>query len=297
MQNDEGFRGYGTTQRRALRAALAAGNVAAMGCYDALGARIGEKAGFPAVYLSGVSLATSCGVPDVGLLTQFEVVQIAARIARAVKVPLLVDADTGYGGIANVKRTVELFEEAGIAGIQIEDQTFPKRSGEREGRTLVPIEEMQTTIAAAKAAQSDPNFVIIGRTDAIGTTTFEEALERAKAYQEAGADLVFPALPRTLDDLATFGREIDHLMVTSSESGMAPLMSVKEYESVGVNLTVYPMSMIFAAGSAMVKAAREIFETGTNEPFLRESDWSFEVLEQHSGLEDWLEFEEKVRSR
>lgn len=293
----EEFRGYGAAQRVAFREALAEGNVAAMGCYDALGARIGARAGFPAVYISGVSLATSCGVPDVGLLTQTEVVQIAARVARAVDVPVLVDTDTGYGGIANVRRTVELFEEAGIAGIQIEDQTFPKRSGEREGRTLVSIGEMQATIAAAKAAQHDPNFVIIGRTDALGTTDFDDALTRAKAYEEAGADIVFPALPRTLEQLRTFGSELTRLMVTSSESGMTPLMTVNEYEEYGVNLTVYPMSMIFAAGSAMTQIAHEILETGTNEPFLQRSDWSFSVLEEHSGLDAWLRFEEEVRDR
>jgi len=291
------FHGYGAAQRTALRQALKKGNVAALGCVDALGARIAEDAGAQAAYISGVSLAAACGVPDVGLLTQTEVVQIASRVARAVEIPVLVDCDTGYGGIANIKRTVELFEEGGVAGIQIEDQTFPKRSGEREGRTLISIEEMKAMIRAAKAAQKDPNFVIIGRTDAIGTTSFEDALTRAKAYEEAGADIVFPALPQTLDDLKSFGHEIKHLMVTSSESRMTPIMTVKEYEAIGVGLTVYPMSLTFAAGSAMARVAKEVLETGTNAPFLERSDWSFEVLEHHARIQPWLDFEDAARGQ
>lgn len=282
----------------ALRAALREGVVPAIGAYDALSARIAERAGSPVVYVSGISLATSFGVPDIGLLTQTEMVEAAARIVRAVDLPVLVDADTGFGGLANIKRTVELFEEAGVAGIQIEDQTLPKRSGESKGKTLVSIAEMQERVMAAKEAQQDPDFLLIARTDAISATGYDDALARCLAYEAAGCDALFPALPETVDHIEGFGSALTaHFMITSSESGITPLMTRDEYAELGVGLVVYPMSMVFVAGEAMTALAREILETGSNEDFLRRTSWSFEVIEEHARLAHWRDFESGVQER
>jgi 2-methylisocitrate lyase-like PEP mutase family enzyme len=291
-------RGGVRSPRAALRAALESGVVPAIGCYDALGARIAEQLGAPAVYVSGISLAAAFGVPDIGLMTQTEVLEASRRVARAVSVPVIVDVDTAFGGVQNVKRTVELFEEAGIAGVQIEDQTSPKRSGESKGKTLVPLEEMQVTVAAAKAAQTDPDFLLIARTDAISVNGYDDALARCLGYEEAGADALFPSLPQTLDHIKGFGAALKaYVMITSSESTITPLMTRDEYYAHGINLVVYPMSLVFAAGSAMTAITREILETGSNEAFLRRTDWSFEVLEGYTKLAEWRDFEDDARSK
>src|SRR5438309_4634066 len=176
-----------------LRELIAKGAITMPGVPNAAMARQVEQVGFDAVYVSGAGLANAtAGVPDIGLLTLSEVAQLAGYIARAVKVPALVDADTGFGGAENVARTVEEFERAGIAGMHLEDQQFPKRCGHLEGKSLVSPDEMIDKIRAAVAARRDPDFVIIARTDALAVEGFEAAVTRSRQYLAAGADAVFP---------------------------------------------------------------------------------------------------------
>src|SRR4051795_3142313 len=176
-----------------LRQLISAGCVAMPGVFNASMGRMVERAGFDAVYISGAGLCNAtAGVPDVGLLTLTEVTQLAGYIARAVKIPCIVDADTGFGGAENAARTIEEFQRAGLAGCHIEDQEFPKRCGHLAGKTLVPVEDMNEKITAAAAAKRDQDFLLIARTDARAVESFAKAVERAHSYISAGADAIFP---------------------------------------------------------------------------------------------------------
>ena len=162
------------------------------GAYDAWSARLIEKAGFPVVYMTGYGVSASAiGQPDIGLLTMTEMVNVARNMVNAINIPLIADGDTGYGGILNVIRTVREYEQAGIAAIQVEDQVYPKRCGHMEGKQLVPVEEMITKLRAAVHARKPPDFIIIARTDARAVTGLQDAIARANAYAEVGADVIF----------------------------------------------------------------------------------------------------------
>src|SRR6187551_424777 len=184
---------------RRLRDAWAAGPLAIPGAFSPLVARLAEHIGFRAVYLSGGALSAGNGVPDIGLLTLTEFVQAAQLTAQATTLPLLCDADTGFGEALNVERTVKLFEGAGVAGIHLEDQEFPKRCGHLSGKSVVPAESMAAKIRAAVAAKRDKDFVIIARTDAKGVNGFDDAVRRAKMYLDAGADAIFPEAMESRD--------------------------------------------------------------------------------------------------
>ncbi len=194
-----------------LRDAWAAGSIVIPGAFNALTAKLIERLGFQAMYLSGGALSASAGVPDIGLLSLTEFVDEARRLAAATSLPLLCDADTGFGEALNVERTVQLFEEAGAAGIHLEDQQFPKRCGHLSGKSLVDPETMAAKIRAATAARRDPHFVVIARTDARGVTGFEDAVRRAHLYISAGADAIFPEALETSDEFARFARDTSTL--------------------------------------------------------------------------------------
>src|SRR5277367_5207908 len=185
---------------RRLRDAFQRQPIAIPGVFNALVARIAERLGHDAVYLSGGALSAAYGIPDVGLLTLSEFVNEARTISRATTLPLLCDADTGFGEALNVERTVQLFEEAGVAGIHLEDQVLPKRCGHLSGKALISAETMAAKIRAAVAARRDPDFVIIARTDARGVTGFDDAVKRAMLYRQAGADAIFPEALETPDE-------------------------------------------------------------------------------------------------
>src|SRR2546430_900318 len=192
-----------------LRRALARGCLMMPGAYNAATALLIERAGFGGVYVSGAGLANAtAGVPDIGLLTLTEVAQLAGYIARAVRVPAIVDADTGFGGPDNAARAVEEFERAGLAGLHLEDQQFPKRCGHLAGKTLVPVEEMVEKLRAATKARRDPDFVIIARTDARAIEGFEAAVQRAGQYLDAGADAVFPEALQTRGEFRELARRV-----------------------------------------------------------------------------------------
>src|ERR1700681_948849 len=203
MSNDQGQR---SGSGRRLREAWTAEPIMVPGVFNALVARMAERLGFQAVYLSGGALSAATGVPDVGLLTLTEFVDEARRVALATSLPLLCDADTGFGEALNVERTVQLFEAAGAAGIHLEDQQLPKRCGHLSGKALVEPEVMAAKLRAAAAARRDPDFVVIARTDARGAGGLADAVRRARLYLKAGADAIFPEALETAEEFSAFAR-------------------------------------------------------------------------------------------
>ncbi|WP_300683558.1 isocitrate lyase/PEP mutase family protein [Nocardioides sp.] len=266
-------------KRLALRAALAATApspenpaVAPMilpGATDALGARLIEQAGFAAAYATGAGLANAVyGLPDIGLLSQTEVAEHAARLVDALTIPLITDADTGYGGPLATMRTVRLLERAGVAGLQLEDQEMPKRCGHFDSHTLIPAAHMQTKIAAACDAREDDDLVIIARTDARSAYGIEEAISRGRAYVEAGADVLFIEAPRTVDELRLVGAELagTPLIVNVVEGGKTPELTLAEYADLGFGVILfanYLMRSMHAAGRDALAHLREHGETGS----------------------------------
>jgi len=227
------------------------------GVYDALSALLAEKAGFEALYLTGAGLSTSVlGKPDVGLLTLDEVAGVASRVAAVVKPPLLVDVDTGFGGVFNVEKTVRTLERAGAAGIQIEDQVFPKRCGHLMGKKLIPAEEMAEKIRAAAAARENPHFQIMARTDARAVEGMNGALKRARLYKKAGADILFPEALEKREEFERFGREkgLGTLLANMTEFGRSPSLTVSDLAHLGFRLILTPMTLFRVAAKAMEEA-------------------------------------------
>ncbi len=253
-------------RRKQLRKLLEApGMIVAPGAYDALSARLVEKAGFPAVYLTGYGTAAGLlGRADVGLLTMNEMVTQVRNMVKAVSVPVIADADTGYGGVLNVMRTVEEYEAAGVAGLHLEDQMFPKRCGHMEGKQVVPLAEHLGKIKAAVKVRKDPNLVIIARTDARAVNGLEDAIARGQAYAAAGADLIFVDAPQSLEELKTIAREIPvPVMGNAVEGGKTPFLSIQEWEQLEYKLVIYPVSALFAATRAVQKVLQQLKESGT----------------------------------
>ncbi|MGX5656183.1 isocitrate lyase/PEP mutase family protein [Geodermatophilus nigrescens] len=238
--------------RARLRELLAGpGPLMAPGAYDALTARLVEQAGFDAVYMTGFgTTAGLLGRPDVGLLSGAEMVDNARRIAAAVDVPVIADADTGYGNAINVVRTVQLYEQAGVAGIQLEDQVMPKKCGHMSGKALIGTGEMVGKIRAAAAARRDPDLVLIARTDAVAVTGVDDALARARAYAEAGADLLFVEAPTTEADVERVAGElagVAPLVFNWAEGGRTPPLSLERMAELGFALVIYPIGTLLAA--------------------------------------------------
>jgi methylisocitrate lyase len=233
-------------------------------------ARLIERQGFAAVYLSGAAFsAGSLALPDVGLFTLSELAVETARIARAVEIPLIVDADTGFGEAVNVERTVCELEAAGAAAIQIEDQQLPKRCGHLSGKTLVSVDQMCAKLRAAVRARRDPETVIIARTDARGAASLDEAIERAKAYLAAGADWIFPEALESRDEFDRASREIDAPLVANmTEFGKSPLLSLEELANLGYAVALYPVTTLRVAMKAVEAALAVIDQEGTQESLL-----------------------------
>ena len=223
----------------------------APGAYDALSARLVEQAGFDVVYMTGFGTTASlAGRPDVGLLTGTEMVDNARRIAAAVDVPVIADADTGYGNAINVVRTVQAYEQAGVAGIHIEDQVMPKKCGHMSGKAVIGADEMAGKIRAAVAARRDPDFVLIARTDAAAVEGLDAAVARARAYAEAGADLLFVEAPTSEEDIARVAgelRDVAPLVFNWAEGGKTPPLSLARMTELGFSLVIYPIGTLLAA--------------------------------------------------
>jgi 2-methylisocitrate lyase-like PEP mutase family enzyme len=238
-----------------LRRLLDAGElILAPGCFDALGARLVEEAGFPAVYMTGFgSAASHLGRPDVGLMTLPEMVDNARRLAAVVDIPLIADADTGYGNPINVIRTVREYEAAGVAAIHIEDQAMPKKCGHMEGKQLVAAGEMAAKVDAAVAARRSSEFLIIARTDARAVEGLDAALERARLYREAGADVLFVEAPQSTDEIEKVAGTFTDvpLLFNYAEGGRTPPVSCQFLRDLGFSLVIFPLSTMLAATAAM----------------------------------------------
>jgi methylisocitrate lyase len=264
-----------TTQ---LRQRLAQGTVVLPGAFNAITAMLVEQAGFEAVYISGAGLANSVGFPDVGLLTLTEVAQWARYIADAVSIPAICDADTGFGEAVNVGRAVREFERAGVAGIHIEDQEFPKKCGHLSGKRLMDTEAMVEKIQAAVAARPDPDFLLIARTDARGVTGMSDAIARAQRYVEAGADAIFPEAMESAEEFALFAREvapafavksaIPLLLANMTEFGKSPYLTVQQFAEMGYRLVIFPMTNFRVMLKAVQDALRQLKQEGTQQGFL-----------------------------
>jgi 2-methylisocitrate lyase-like PEP mutase family enzyme len=215
--------------------------IIAPGAYDCITARLIEQAGFEAVYMTGAGTAATLGYPDYGLVTMSEMADNAGRIAEAVSVPVIADADTGYGNELNVVRTVREYERRGVAGIHIEDQGFPKKCGHLDNKVLIPLEDYLAKIRAAASAKRDPNFLIIARTDARAVLGFEEAIRRANAALEAGADMAFVEAPQTLEEVAAVPRQVKGpCLLNVVWRGKTPDVSLDDAQGMGYKLAILP---------------------------------------------------------
>jgi carboxyvinyl-carboxyphosphonate phosphorylmutase len=243
------------------------GIVVAPGAYDGFSARLIEAAGFSAVYMTGAGTAAShLGQPDVGLATLTEMATHARHLATCVSLPLIADADTGYGNALNVVRTVREYERAGVAGLHIEDQVAPKKCGHIAGKQVIPTAEFCDKIRAAVEYRTDPDFVIIARTDARAVTGLEDAIERGNRYAEAGADVVFIEAPQTEDEIRRIAREVKApLLANMVGGGKTPAVKISELERLGFKIVIFPAVCMAAAVPAMERALNLLKE--------RETDW------------------------
>lgn len=264
------------------------------GVADSLNARLVAEEEFKAIYMTGAgTTAVRLGMPDVGLLTMDEMVDNASRIAEASGLPLIADADTGYGGPLNVMRTIRAYERAGVAGVHIEDQQLPKRCGHLAGKTLVPVGEMAAKIRAAVDAREDPDFVLIARTDAIAVEGFEAAIERGKLYEDAGADVIFVEAPRTREQLAAIPPAFGvPALLNIGASGKTPMLDAEEAKELGFRLAIYPNFLILAAIPAVRRALRELKEKGTPAALLNDIA-GFTELFDIVGMAEVQELEER----
>ena len=237
------------------------------GAYDALSAKIAEMVGFRAVIHTGYGTAASLlGMPDIGLVSFGEMVERVKSIARAVRIPVIGDADTGYGNAINVYRTVKEYIWAGAAGLFIEDQVWPKRCGHMFGKMIIDKEEMVGKVMAAVDARNeeDPDFVIGARTDAIAVKGIDEAIERAEEYRKAGADFIFIEAFENIDQMKRAVKEVKApLMLNLIEGGRTPLVSVEEAEKLGFKIVIFPLTALYAATKAMIEALTILKEKGT----------------------------------
>ncbi len=257
-----------------LRALLESGQtIVAPGAFDPLSARLVEDAGFPAVYMTGFGTSAALiGRPDVGLLTMTEMAGNAGRIAAAVDIPVIADADTGYGNPLNVIRTVGAYEAAGVAGIHIEDQVAPKKCGHLEGKLVIPAEEMAQKVRAAAEARARPEFVIIARTDARAVEGLERSLQRARMYREAGADVLFIEALTSEAEAEEAARAFPGvpLLFNWAEGGKTPPISLDRLRELGYRIVIFPIATLLAATGAMRRILQEISRAGTPAAALRE---------------------------
>ncbi|MGQ0634002.1 MAG: methylisocitrate lyase [Planctomycetaceae bacterium] len=277
-----------------FRELLASGCTPIPGAFNALTARLAERAGFRAVYQSGAALSAGvAALPDVGLLTQSEFTEQARYLTRAVAIPVISDADTGFGEALSVERTVRLFEEAGLAGLHLEDQELPKRCGHLSGKTVVSREAMVAKLKAAVAARRDPGFVLIARTDARAAHGLNEALDRAKAYLDAGADMIFPEALETPDEFERCAREIKApLIANMTEFGKSPLLSVGQLAEMGYRGVLFPVTMLRIAMKAVEQALARLAADGTQQGLLTQMQTRTELYD----LLGYAGFDERDRA-
>ena len=275
-----------------LRRAIKQGCVMMPGAFNAASARLVERAGFQAVYVSGAGLANgTAGVPDIGLLTLTEVAQLAGYIADAVRIPALADADTGFGGPENVARTVHTFERAGLAGMHLEDQAFPKRCGHLAGKELVPLEEMIAGITAAVQARRDRDFLLVARTDARSVEGLDAAVRRAQDYVQAGADAIFPEALESALEFREFARRVRApLLANMTEFGRSPLLSARQLGAMGYRMVIFPLTAFRVSMKAAERCLRDLRRRGTQRSWLDE-------MQSRQELYDLLGYDPSADSR
>ena len=247
-------------RRLQFKAALDAGFVIAPGVFDGISARLADRMGFAALYMTGYGVvASSRGLPDAGIATYSDMEARARMITGITRTPLIADADTGYGGLLNVQHTVRGYEAAGVCAIQLEDQEFPKKCGHMLGRRVIPMEDMVAKVRVAVESRGDPNFLIIVRTDARTTLGLDEALRRGEAYARAGADLLFIESPESVDEMERIGQSFDVPLVANMvEGGRTPVLPATELERIGYGLAIFPGTAFLAATAAMEKVYADL---------------------------------------
>ncbi|MFD8435141.1 methylisocitrate lyase [Streptomyces microflavus] len=282
-------------RRRIFREQLASGRLLRMpGAINPYSARLIQEAGFEAVYLSGAVLAAELALPDIGLTSSTEIAARAQQIARVTDLPALIDADTGFGEPMNAARTVQLMEDAGLAGLHLEDQVNPKRCGHLDGKTLVAREDMVRKVRAAADARRDPDFLLMARTDARGPEGLEAAIDRAKAYVDAGADAVFPEALADEGEFEAFRAAVDvPLLANMTEFGKGPLLDTATLESLGYNIALYPVTLFRLAMGAVEDGLRTLAADGGQQallPRMQKRSRLYEVL----GYEEYGAFDSAV---
>src|SRR5256714_7706957 len=284
-----------TSKSKKLRQLIAQGAVMMPGVPNASMARQVEQAGFETVYISGAGMANStAGVPDIGLLSMEEVVRLAGYIAHSVRIPAIVDADTGFGEGEAVGKTIRELEKAGLAGCHLEDQEFPKRCGHLAGKTIVDVGTMTERIKAAVGARQDPDFMIIARTDARAVEGFDRAVERAGEYLAAGADAIFPEALQSAEEFRDFAKEIDvPLLANMTEFGKSPLLSFKELADFGYRMVIFPQSAFRVAMKASEEFLRALKKAGTQTDWIDEMQTReelYQLLDYDPTAEEWSGF-------
>ncbi|MEU8440790.1 methylisocitrate lyase [Streptomyces microflavus] len=282
-------------RRRIFREQLSSGRLLRMpGAINPYSARLIQEAGFEAVYLSGAVLAAELALPDIGLTSSTEIAARAQQIARVTDLPALIDADTGFGEPMNAARTVQLMEDAGLAGLHLEDQVNPKRCGHLDGKTLVAREDMVRKVRAAADARRDPDFLLMARTDARGPEGLEAAIDRAKAYVDAGADAVFPEALADEGEFEAFRAAVDvPLLANMTEFGKGPLLDTATLESLGYNIALYPVTLFRLAMGAVEDGLRTLAADGGQQallPRMQTRSRLYEVL----GYEEYGAFDSAV---
>ncbi|MFZ3361052.1 MAG: isocitrate lyase/PEP mutase family protein [Xanthobacteraceae bacterium] len=284
-----------TTTR--LRALLSSGRIAvAPGAYDGLSARLVEQAGFPAIYASGGAIARSSGVPDLGLLPVSTIVDRLASMVDVVAAPIIADADTGYGNALNAQAAAHGFERSGVAAFHLEDQTFPKKCGHYDDKSLVPVAEMVQKLKAMRDALHDPDFVLIARTDAIAVEGFAAAIDRASAYHEAGADVLFVEAPTTEAEIAEVAKRLPGWkLINMFEGGKTPLLPVPRLEELGYSIVIIPSDTQRAAIKAMQRVLGAIVRDGSAAA-MRDDMVSFKEREMLVGTAAYLDRDRQYAS-
>ncbi|MEV6670994.1 methylisocitrate lyase [Streptomyces sp. NPDC051162] len=282
-------------RRRTLRERLATGRLLLMpGTLNPLSARLIQDTGFEAAYLSGAVLAADLGLPDIGLTTSTEIAARAQQTTRATDLPVLIDADTGFGEPMNAARTVQLMEDAGLAGLHLEDQVNPKRCGHLDGKSVVPREEMNRRIRAAADARRDAGFLLMARTDARAVEGLDAAIDRARAYVDAGADAIFPEALADEREFEAFRKAVPvPLLANMTEFGKGRLLDARTLENLGYDIALYPVTLLRLAMGAMEEGLRTLASEGTQEsllPRMQTRSRLYELL----GYEDYAAFDSAV---
>jgi 2,3-dimethylmalate lyase len=269
------------------------GIIVAPGAYDGISARLIERQGFKAVYMTGAGTSASVlGQPDIGLTTLTEMTTHAAHIAGCVSLPVIADADTGYGNALNAIRTVREYERAGVAAIHLEDQAFPKRCGHIAGKTVISSKQFAEKIRAASENRTDPDFIIIARTDARAVNGLDDAIARAQLYRDSGADVIFVEAPTSHEEIERIAREVKAPLLSNQvPRGRTPALTVSELEKLGYKIVIFPIVGLMAAMLAMENALSQLKRTGTDwhdGPILSPID-----IFQRMGIDAWMDSERK----